>query len=70
MSAPDVVYVDSGGALYDATAVGWNPQHDVHPLAGLCGPALQAPTHKPGCWLRRYPEIADICPCQPKGSTR
>lgn len=64
MSAPDVVFIDPTGALYDATAVGWSPTRDVHPLAGICGPALQAPRHVPGCWVEPWPSLASICSCQ------
>lgn len=66
MTAPDVVFVTPAGDLYDATAAGWSPTEDVHPLAGLCGPSLQPLTHAPGCWMADWPDLADlagICRC-------
>lgn len=63
MSAPDVI--DQAGALYDATAAGWSPTRDVHPLGGICGPELQAPVHAKGCFYADFPRIAVVCPCQP-----
>lgn len=63
MSAPDVVFVTPAGDLYDATAAGWSPTEDVHPLGGLCGPSLQALTHAEGCWVAPWPALAHICTC-------
>lgn len=64
MSAPpDVVFVDGDGGLYDATAAGWSRTRDVHPLGGLCGPERQTLTHKPGCRMADWPDLADICTC-------
>ena len=60
---PDVVFVADDGALYDATAAGWSPTKDVHPLAGLCGPQYQPLTHKPACRMADWPDLADICTC-------
>lgn len=60
---PDLIFVGEDG-VFDATAVGWSPTRDVHPLAGLCGPALQAPAHAPGCCFEPWPDLAFICFCQ------
>lgn len=63
MTAPDVVFVSPAGDLYDATAAGWSPTRDVHPLAGVCGPALRPLVHAEGCWVTPWPALADICAC-------
>jgi hypothetical protein len=68
VTAPDVVYLHTGltvgstDDLYDDTAHAWD-RRTAEPIAPEPDLSVEPLTHREGCFLAHWPDLADLCPC-------
>lgn len=58
-AAPDVLYL-RGDQFYDDTATAWDARN-LKPLTPE--PADKPLSHRDGCRMAPWPDLADLCPC-------
>jgi hypothetical protein len=59
MSAPDVLYL-RGDQFYTDIDRAWDARN-VQPLVEM--PAVKPLTHRAGCQVAPWPDLAAVCPC-------